>query len=169
MKTLFMTMVLAMAIVTLNPGTAPAHGGEKHTSVGADYAKAVKWTTLADGLELARKSHKPLYVDFGMPGGCSRCEFLKNNVYNRQKITDKINADFVPVWINLGKELTEQEESIGKRFEYEGECLLLFLDPEGNILTDLEGKKMCYRDNVEPEVIIKHLDSVTERLSLTSN
>lgn len=124
------------------------------------YAEKVKWHSLKDGMVKAKAEKKPALVDFGIIKGCPRCEFLLKNVYNNDEIVKKINSDFVPVFIDLGKELTREEKSLGEKYDYKNDCLLLFLDSEGNIIKDPEGKHMCFMDKVEPEVFIKYLDNV---------
>ena len=127
---------------------------------GEKYAEKVNWHSLKDGLKKARVEKKPLLVDFGVVKGCPRCQFLIKNVYNNDEIVKKINSDFVPVFIDLNKDLTSDEKALGERYDYKGDCLLLFLDSEGNVIKDPEGGKMCFADKVEPEVFIKYLEQV---------
>lgn len=127
------------------------------------YAEKVNWHSLKDGMAKARLEKKPLLVDFGVVKGCPRCEFLQKNVYSSDKIVEKINSDFIPVFIDLGKDLTPEEKALGEKYNYKSDCLLLFLDYEGNVIKDPEGGKMCFADKVEPEVFIKYLEQVKGR------
>ncbi len=106
------------------------------------YAEKVNWHILQKGLEKAKLEKKPILVDFGIIKGCPRCDFLLRNVYSNDVIVKKINSDFVPVFIDLSKELTPAEKALGEKYDYKNDCLLLFLDSEGNVMRDPEGKKL---------------------------
>jgi hypothetical protein len=86
--------------------------------------------------------------------------FLENNVYNKDEIVRKINTDFIPVWIDLSGKMTPEEKTLGELYDYENECLLLFLDHAGNVIHDPEGKKMCFTDRIPTKVFIEYLDYV---------
>lgn len=153
--------MLAAAIL-VNGGCVPAvenHGGHA-SGLGPAYAPKVHWNTLAEGRNIAAAQKKPLIVDFAVPENCSRCRFLQDNVYSRDSIVDRINADFVPVWVDLTGELTEEERRLGEEFDYRNDCLLLFLDHRGAVLKDPEGRQLCFAEEIEPEVFIEYLDHV---------
>lgn len=130
---------------------------------GERYAGKVDWHSLQNGMEKAGAEKKPVLVDFGIVKGCPRCEFLLKNVYNNDKIVKKINSDFVPVFIDLGRKLTDEEKELGEKYDYKNDCLLLFLDSDGNVIKDPEDKKMCFADKVEPEAFIRYLEQVKNR------
>ncbi len=129
------------------------------------YAEKVNWHSLEEGLQKAKIEKKPMIVDFGIGKGCPRCEFLQKNVYSKDEIVKKINSDFIPVFINLMKELTPEEKALGEKYDYKNDCLLLFLDSEGNIIKDPGGKKMCFADKVEPGVFMKYLEQVKTKFT----
>ncbi|TAL22588.1 MAG: DUF255 domain-containing protein [Nitrospirae bacterium] len=129
------------------------------------YAEKVNWHSLKEGMAKAKAEKKPALVDFGVIKGCPRCQFLIKNVYSNDEIVKKINSDFVPVFIDLGKDLTPDEKALGEKYDYKSDCLLLFLDSDGNIIKDPEGKKMCFADKVEPEVFIKYLEQVKTKFT----
>jgi thioredoxin-related protein len=123
-------------------------------AIGGD----VKWTSLKDGMAKARAEKKPMIVDFFYGAGCPRCEKLEKGIYTNPQIARKINDDFVPIFIDLTKPLTKEEEALGNKYDYKNDCLMLFLDPEMNIIKDPSGKKMCFVDDIEPEIFIGYLD-----------
>ena len=51
-----------------------------------------------------------------------------------------------------------------KKYDYKSDCLLLFLDYDGNVIKNPEAGRMCFPDKIEPEVFIKYLDSVKNRM-----
>lgn len=132
------------------------HGGR----LGPSYAPLVAWHSLADGREMAAKLNKPMLVDFAVPENCSRCTFLQENVYNRTAIVGKINADFVPIWVDLTGKLTVEEARLGEAFDYRNDCLLLFLDSRGRVIKDPDGRQLCFVDEIEPKEFIGYLDYV---------
>ncbi|MGD1074893.1 MAG: thioredoxin family protein, partial [Thermodesulfovibrionales bacterium] len=126
----------------------------------------VKWLSLKEGMEKAKIEKKPMIVDFFFGKGCPRCEKLQANVYENPSIARKIMDDFVPIMVDLTKKkLTKEEEALGNKYDFKNDCLLLFLDPEGNIVKDPGGKRLCFVDYVEPNVFIQYLDMVKGRLS----
>jgi len=129
------------------------------------YAEKVNWHSLKDGMVKAKAERKPLLVDFAVAEGCPRCEFLQKNVYSKDEIVKKINSDFIPVFVDLSKKLTPEEKALGEKYDFKNDCLLLFLDSNGDVIRESDEGKMCFADKVEPEVFIKYLDSVKKRMS----
>jgi thioredoxin-related protein len=130
---------------------------------GETYAPKVKWHSLEEGSRIAKEQKKPMVVDFAIAKGCPRCEFLQKNVYGNDEIVNKINSDFVPVWIDLGKSITPGEKALGDKYDFKNDCLLLFLDHKGNVLRDPEGKHMCFKENVTAGEFNRFLDYVKEK------
>ena len=150
-----MKRLAALAAILLIPALALAE---------MDYGKGVNWLSLKDGLDKAKKEKKPVIVDFAVdPVKCPRCSFLAKNVYSSSEIVAKINDEFVPVLIDLGKDITPEEKSLGDKYDFKNDCMLLFLDYEANIIKDPLGKTMCFIDKVEPEVFIDYLEYVKEK------
>ncbi|MEK7333187.1 MAG: thioredoxin family protein [Nitrospirota bacterium] len=127
------------------------------------YAEKVNWHSFKEGMAKARLEKKPLLVDFGIVKRCPRCEFLMKNVYSKDEIVKKINSDFIPVFIDLGKDLAPEEKALGEKYDYKSDCLLLFLDYEGEVIKNPLGGKMCFADKIEPEVFIKYLEQVKSK------
>ena len=123
----------------------------------------VQWLPLKEGFAKAKLENKPCIVDFFYGKGCPRCEKLQQNVYDDPIISKKIMDDFVPIRIDLSKPLNEEEEALGKKFDYKMDCLLLFLDHNGEIITDTQGKRLCFMDNVEPDWFVSYLDMIKKK------
>jgi len=152
---------LALAAASCSGGMHQMHGD--HPPGVPTYAEDVNWHTLEEGRMLARHQKKPMVVDFAVPKGCDRCDFLQDNVYSRDEIVGKLNSDFIPIWVNLDQSshaLTEEERKLGEKFEYQKDCLLLFLDHEERVIQDPEGKRFCFAEEVEPEDFNSYLDHV---------
>ncbi|MCL4492760.1 MAG: thioredoxin family protein [Nitrospirae bacterium] len=134
-------------------------------SAGALAASEVKWHKLKDGREKAKIEKKPMLVDFFYDERCPRCAFLQKEVYDNPSIAAKIMADFIPVRVDLTGKLTDDEEQLGKQYDYKNDCLLLFLDHNGNIMKYSNGMRLCFIDKVEPEMFVKYLDTVKANLN----
>ncbi len=126
-------------------------------------AGELKWFSLQEGMEKAKAEKKPKIVDFFYGKGCSRCEFLQKNVYDSPKIAQKIMDDFVPIRVDLTKKLTKDEEKLGNQYDFKNDCLLLFLDPQANIIKE-KGKRLCFVDKVDPDEFVKYLDTIKGEL-----
>ena len=126
-------------------------------------ADGVKWFSMQEGFAKAKIEKKPLIVDFFYGKGCPRCEKLQKYVYSDPIISKKIMDDFVPIRIDLTKPLTEEEDALGKKFDYKMDCLLLFLDHNGEVISDSKGKRLCFVDNVEPEWFVSYLDMIKKK------
>ena len=124
---------------------------------GKTYAE-VSWMSLKDGMAKAKTEKKPVLLDFFYGKGCPRCEFLQKQVYEDPAISKKIMDDFIPIRVDLTKPLSDDEEKLGEKYEFKHDCLLLFLDENGEILKDTLGKRLCFVDKVDPEWFISYLD-----------
>jgi thioredoxin-related protein len=129
-------------------------------AVGGD----VKWNSLKEGMAKAKAEKKPLIVDFFYGKGCPRCELLEKNVYSNPQIAKKINDEFIPVFVDLTKPLSEEEEDLGQKYDYKKDCLMLFLDSDMTVLKDPSGKRMCFADNIEAEVFNSYLDMIKAQM-----
>jgi thioredoxin-related protein len=128
-------------------------------SSSAFAADLVNWHTLKDGMEKAQAEKKPVVLDFFYGKGCPRCEFLEKEIYNDQVIANKINDDFVPIRIDLNRKLSPEEQSLGEKYNFKNDCLLIFLDANGEMVKGTGGKKLCFIDKVDPEEFVKYLDA----------
>jgi hypothetical protein len=92
-------------------------------------------------------------------------EKSKAEVYSNPSIAKKITDDFVPIRIDLTRKLSKEEQSLGEKYEFKNDCLLIFLDRSGNLVKDATGKKLCFIDKVDPDEFIKYLDTVKSGMS----
>lgn len=123
-------------------------------------SEGIRWYSLTEGMEKSKNEKKPSIVDFWYGVECPRCERLQKDVYSDPMITKKIMADFVPIRIDISKPLTDEEEALGNKFDYKHECLLLFLDHNGEVLSDKQGTRLCFVDSVDPEWFVSYLDMI---------
>ena len=126
----------------------------------ASVSAEVIWHSIKEGTAKAKVEKKPMIVDFFFGKGCPRCEKLQKNVYDNAEISKKIMDDFVPVRVDLSKKLTPEEKAFGDKFEFKEDCLLLFLDYNGNVIAGPGGLRLCFVDNVEPAFFIEYLEFI---------
>ena len=124
------------------------------------YAWKVNWVSLDEGLSISEALKKPILVDFGVEEGCHRCEFIQKNVYANDEIVEKINSDFVPIFIDLGNYLSSREIALGKKYDYKNDSLLLFLNHKSEVIHNPEGGEMCIVGKIEPREFIDYLDYI---------
>jgi hypothetical protein len=158
---MFSLLLISACAMTANKPHHDTDTSAIGTLPDSQYASKVNWNSLEEGIKKARAAGKPMLVDFAVHEGCERCEFLQANVYSRDTIVDKINKDFIPVFIDLAQALTPEERALGEKHEFHDDCLLLFLDHNRNPIFDKDDGKMCFPDKIEPEVFMDYLDYVT--------
>lgn len=125
----------------------------------------IRWRSLSEGQRIAKKERKPVVVDFFVPSSCPRCARMEKNVYGEPKIIERMNRDFVPVRIDLSRDLDVWEKDLGERYGYMEDCLLLFLDPDGRIIEDVAGRNLCFADYVPPDRFLEYLDAAGRKAS----
>jgi len=123
----------------------------------------IHWFSLNEGTEKAKAEKKPMIVDFFYGKGCPRCEVLQRGVYDNPTIAEKITDEFVPIRVDLTKKLTEEEKKLGNKYDFKNDCLILFMDYQGNVIKDPSGKRLCFADTVEPEWFVRYLDMVKKQ------
>jgi len=128
-------------------------------------ADGVTWLTLSVGRERAKVEKKPMLIDFFYGKGCPRCEQLEVGDYENPAIVKKIMDDFIPIRVDLTKELSKDERELGEKYDYDKECLLIFLDPEGNIIKDAGGKKLSCATMIESDMLLRYLDAAKASLA----
>jgi len=172
-----MKKILALTIIMstfLFSTMAFAHGTESHVKKKADkrpdakYAWKVNWLSLDEGIKKSMAEGKPMLIDFATHEGCDRCEYLQKHVYSKDKIVNKINKSFIPIFIDLSKDLSPDEQALGEKHEYHEDCLLLFLDHKKEPIFDAEENKMCFADTVEPDIYMRYLDYIIDLYSKKS-
>ena len=156
-------MLLVLAFVA---GCATTQGsrGTAHLRVEGSLASDIplEWLPLAEAKRVAMEQKKPMLVDFYVPEGCSRCNGLAEKVYADPEIARMIRDEFVLVRINIMANMTRDEIALGRKYDYNYNCLMVFLDYRGEVIEDLSGKRMCFPDYIEPEWFKRYLQRAVE-------
>ena len=117
-------VAVLLVIVAWIVASALRGGGEKEVMPGwADGMPA--------GQQLAQEADKPMVVLF-TAGWCAPCQQLKKNVLTRDKVQAQLQADFVPVQIDL----TDQSSSnpnmaVAQKYGIRGYPTVIAMTPEG--------------------------------------
>lgn len=117
----------------------------------------INWYRLSEGERIAKQEKKPMVVDFASGAGCPRCEAMGKGAYKDPGVISMLNKDFVPIKIDLDKPITSEELALGNRFGFRQDCLLLFLDYNGNPIADPVEGKLCFVDVVNAKDFRKYL------------
>jgi len=133
------------------------------SSLAATAKDDLIWLPLSEGTAKAKAEKKPMLVDFFYGTGCPRCEALEKEGYKSEAIIQRITAGFIPIRVDLTKQLTKEEEILGEKYNYKEECLLLFLDSEGVIMTDSEGENLRFTSAIESEMLLRYLDMAKDK------
>ena len=127
-------MLISMAVLVsfgLN-----AYALEKSTGKAAASENRIQWVhDFAEGLAIAKKTKKPIMVDF-YADWCGWCRKLDTGPYRNARVIELANS-FVCVKIN-----TDVDARTPSRYGVRGLPTIVFLDATGGLLTTVVG----YRD-----------------------
>ena len=130
----------------------------------------IDWRTLKEGKIEAGKRNMPALVDFYFGEGCHRCMVLQEKVYAVPEIAEKINRRFVPIRVSLADGyLSPEERQLMDRMGSGGECILLFLDQEGEVVESEKGAPICSMSMIEHEQFLDYLDQALKELANRKN
>lgn len=120
----------------------------------------IPWRTLEKGKLDALESNKPILIDFyaGVGVECVRCNICEKTIYSDPDLAARINKDFIPVRIDKSYNPTFSEVNLVGKLSPSGECILAFLDAQGNIVTDEKGNHISTQNAMNKEEFISYLD-----------
>lgn len=122
-------LVIAVSFVYYSMNAAPLISDEKYT-----YIAGMTWyKNYEDGQKAAIEQNKPMLVYFWAIW-CKFCEKLHTEVYPSEEVNKMLRSDFVLVAVDLD---TNKEDT--QRFGVQYPPYLIFLSPEGKILTRIPG------------------------------
>ena len=128
-------------------------------------SELVQWRTLKEGKIEARERNMPVLIDFYVEDNCPRCDALEREVYVNMYITNKINEKFVPVRVDLDKELTPEEQALMDELQTGGECVLAFLNADGTIIKDNKGATISSMKMLPPNKFNWFMDQALAHLN----
>lgn len=124
---LALVVVVFFAYYSMN--AAPLISDENYT-----YLSGLSWyKTVDEGLQVAKQQSKPMLVYFWAIW-CKYCEKLHTEVYPSAEINKMLRDDFVLVAVDL-----DVNKEDARSFNVQYPPHLVFLSPEGKILTRIPG------------------------------
>lgn len=122
-------LVAALLFAWYSLASAPLISDESYT-----YISGLRWyKTVDEGLQVAKQQNKPALVYFWAIW-CKYCEKLHKEVYPSAEINKMLREDFVLVAVDLD---TNKQDARSFNVQYPPH--LIFLSPEGRILTRIPG------------------------------
>ncbi|MHB9154226.1 MAG: thioredoxin family protein [Endomicrobiales bacterium] len=129
---LFALLVLSTGACAQSNGQRAGQGNDQ-AAIRKSEAGTVNWVaSLAEGLETARESGKPVMVDF-YADWCGWCKKLDREVYTVNDVI-KLSKEFVNVKVNTDKNPEE-----ARRYKVQGLPTVVFLGPNGDVLEEFVG------------------------------
>lgn len=137
---------------------------------------------LDEGIAAAKALHKPVMLDF-TGHSCPNCRKMEAEVWDDPEVMRRIKEDFVLIslYVDESTELPENEQYTNKegdeittlgqknldyevsKFGFNAQPLYMFLDLEGNILSDVK-----YGYNADIKKFIHHLETVKKAFATKS-
>ncbi|MGB9937357.1 MAG: thioredoxin family protein [Methanobacterium sp.] len=94
----------------------------------------INWyTNLNPAFEEAKKSNKPIFIDF-YATWCASCKQLDEYTLSNPKVKKKLNEDYVPVKIDIDK-----NSKLASDYRIYGIPTMVFLNPDGSEIKRQEG------------------------------
>lgn len=122
-------LAVALFFVSYSLIAAPLISDKNYT-----YISGLSWyKTVNEGLSVAKEQNKPILVYFWTEW-CEWCKKLHTEVYPSEEVNKMLRSDFVLVAVDLD---TNKEDT--QRFGVQYPPYLIFLSPEGKILTRIPG------------------------------
>ena len=129
---------------------ADKKAGTKVTKKSGPKIRKIAWkTTFDEALAAAKKSERPILVDFTAEW-CGWCKKLDRDTFGNEAVIRLVNEFFVAVKVD-----TDKSPAISKKYKVSGLPTLLILGPDGSELQRLTG----YRP---PEKFLTELGKSTE-------
>ena len=124
----------------------------------------IHWRSLEEGKIEAKEKGMPVLIDFYVGMNCPRCEYLEHSVYTDPEFAEAVNRDFIPVRVNLNMGRTEDEAALLWKLSPKQECVLAFLDKDGQIVTDEKGQPISSLDKLNKEQYLSYMATALQNL-----
>lgn len=131
-SSIFIAAALALSLA--------ANGYAGRSWLQRKHGAAIKWTyNLDEGLAKAKKSGKPVMIDF-TAAWCPPCKAMEDSTFSNRSVIRRA-GDFVPVRIDIDKQRDVAAKYNGLARKYGGVGIpnILFLDADGTKLKHVVG------------------------------
>ncbi len=127
-----------------------------------EWAGDINWRSLEQARVEAKEVGKPLMIDFYVSEACHRCMMMAMQVYAKPEISQYINVNFIPAKINISRTLTPEEHALGKKYDFNYDCLVVFETADGEVIEDVKLGRFCFVDPVDPKFFMGYLERANE-------
>jgi thioredoxin-related protein len=99
----------------------------------ASAADEINWNHYKEGLSLAEKQDKKIFINFHADW-CTFCKKLKKTTFKNQKVIEYLNKYFISIIVN-----SDKEKNLAKKYNVRGLPTLFFLKSNSDIITGRPG------------------------------
>ena len=156
-KTIKLAPLFAAIFLLLFTVACQTIGAPKKTSL-------IEWRTLENGLSEAQEKGMPVLIDFFAGVMCMRCEYFEQTLYTDPEVADMVNRNFIPVRVHLTQARTKAEGDLLMKLSPMQECVLAFLDKNGQVVTDENGQPISSMEMLNKEQYIEYMHKALENL-----
>jgi thiol:disulfide interchange protein len=126
--------IIVIGIIALIAILAFAALGSQNQNTSQNESTSFKWhTDLDSALDEAKKTNKPIFVDF-YTAWCYYCKQLDETTLSDQQVQEKLSKTYVVAKIDADK-----YPDIASEYKIYGYPTLLFLDSNGREIKRIEG------------------------------
>lgn len=129
-----------------------------------DSKSLIQWRNLEEGKKEAQATGKPVLIDFFVGVHCMRCEYFEYTLYTDPEIAAAVNRDFIPVRVHLNQARSEDEAALLWTLSPTQECVLAFLDKNGQIVTDETGQPVSSMEMLNKEQYFSYMSKALENI-----
>lgn len=134
---------------------AGMHGG--HGTSTPQKPSRITWHDFDEGKERAIAENKLMVVDFWVGEGCHRCDVMAMKIWRDPKVVELMEEHFIAVRVDIERALPEGARALGKKYDYNYECLLVLCTPDGNAVEDSTTGRMCFSELITAEWFVSYL------------
>jgi len=168
MKKIFICVLISMVfpLLAVSEAGTPATKKESPKKETSDKADSIVWHRYDEGIKLARKENKKLFIDFTAKW-CPYCRKMETTTFRDSAVIATLNKYYIPVLVDGDSPnelnidgITTTEKAVARDFRVAGYPVFWFITSGGERLVSLEG----YRP---PDYMIKVLDYLKDDLYKT--
>lgn len=163
-----LVVLLCAAVMLLAFGCAPPVQRDAREDMGQrDFQRErpegyVSWMSVGDGFNKSGRLKRPLLVYVANRDQCEVCTYLEKRIFTLPEVSERINNELVPVWVDTGAEagpeIMQERDSHG----INDLCVLRFVGPGGDRIRGMDEEASCINRRIGAEEFIRSLNVIRE-------